>query len=164
MSQLASTVNNVTSTNVTNPCCYQDINGTMCNQESINKKKKYWEYKYVGKYCQKHTDIKHKIAFYKAWLNAKKLHDDYVYCGYHWEKCDEDGTEDIYHYIAKSRLGDRDVDTLDNWDYDVEVWIYDSIWKFCGPFASEKISDYDFESNYIDKLHSEAIVQNEPLG
>jgi hypothetical protein len=63
---------------------------------------------------------------------AIDFHNIYTYCGSHWEKADDIGCQTIYHYILKDRLGNRSINELTKWDYDVEVWIDDDIWIYCG--------------------------------
>jgi hypothetical protein len=67
-------------------------------------------------------------------------------------KCDEHGPIDIYHYISKKRLGTRQVEELNKWDYDEEIWLRDDIWSYCGPYPTYPEPDWlteDFESKLV---------------
>jgi len=62
---------------------------------------------------------------------AEDINNNYIYCGYHSENYDHYGGDMILHYISKETLGDRDIKTLDPYEYDEEVWPSDKHYKYC---------------------------------
>lgn len=137
-------------THITTPkktCTFKDSAGKSCCQHATNT---FWiRPSYNNVYCQKHADICYKLRELKMMQKSKLFHNKYIYCGSHWEKCDEFGPQDIYHYISKERLGDRDIDEIDKWDYDVEIWVGDDLWAYCGPYALEKIQEKQFDPKVL---------------
>ena len=110
---------NKTQEMATDKCCaFVDI---IANKElACNKNKcKY------STFCELHTMLEE----IKIWKNAKMFHEQYEYVGSHWEKADEYGVEDIYHYIRRNKNDDERIVAH---DYDVEIWIQNPIWKYCG--------------------------------
>lgn len=61
---------------------------------------------------------------------AEFILNNYVYCGYHAEKFDSIGPEKILHFISKTTLGSRDVKTVGQWDYELEVWPADKYYGY----------------------------------
>lgn len=144
----------VTNSNNTNPkiCEYLDSNNIKCQHEITKKTTWYTDNKFEGVYCNKHSEICYRLQKFKAWEKAQQFLQNYVYCGSHWEKCDEHGPIDIYHYISKNRLGTRQVEELNKWDYDEEIWLRDDIWSYCGPYPTYPEPDWlteDFESKLV---------------
>lgn len=58
--------------------------------------------------------------------NAK--YETHYYVGEHVEGCDRDGPINVYHYISESALNGRGLNTIDAWDYDLELWPGDRYW------------------------------------
>jgi hypothetical protein len=52
----------------------------------------------------------------------------YYYIGEHVDGCDIDGEKMVYHYISKTRLNGRNLNTIDIFDYDLEFWPGDRLW------------------------------------
>lgn len=139
--------------NCINLCSFVDMNGITCNVSSDVSS---------DVFCSYHTDIIYQLNQYKSWKKAVEFHKKYVYCGKHWEKADEDGTIDIYHYINRERLNIDSIDELDEldvWDYDCEVWYYDDIWSFCGPYVESHIN-YLYPDDYEEQLRIKGLVKN----
>lgn len=51
------------------------------------------------------------------------------YCGEHVDGCDRDGPIIVYHYISKERLNGRNLNLLNDWEYDLEFWPGDRHWR-----------------------------------
>ena len=105
--------------------CYnkcEPYDHTFCDQE-----------KYHGRLCFNHYEYRRNVNIeeYNTWKSAVELHDTYVFCGFHCEKYDGDMWE-IYHYISKSNLDNRNIDELGEWEYDREIWPNDRIYSYCG--------------------------------
>jgi hypothetical protein len=61
---------------------------------------------------------------------ANYIMDNYVYCGYHTENHSSSGRDKILHYISKATLGNRDIKTLSEWEYELEVWPSDRYYSY----------------------------------
>jgi hypothetical protein len=61
---------------------------------------------------------------------AEYIMEKYIYCGYHAEKYDSIGPEKILHFISKETLGERDLKTLGEWEYELEVWPSDKYYGY----------------------------------
>ena len=127
-------------------CGYTDKNGTTCNDSTFSS----------NEYCVKHFNIVYKISNYDGWKKSIEFHKEYIYCGEHYEKSHGD-VDAVYHYISRARLGDRSIEEIDEWDYDEEIWIGDSMRLFCGPFPSDYWT-VQFTEDYEEKLLEEAVV------
>ena len=131
-------------------CGFVDVNGNTC-QEKVG----------YNNFCNLHSTIVYQLREYEGWKAAVEFHKKYVYCGKHWEKADEDGPIDIYHYMSRDRLGSKtidDIDELDEWDYDQEIWLGDKLWPFCGPWGEEKIKN-EYPDNFEEQLQLKALVK-----
>jgi len=63
-------------------------------------------------------------------LNNQLEHNEtYYYFGEHWEGCDYEAPYIIYHYISKTHLNGRNINTVDIYDYDLEIWPCDRLWR-----------------------------------
>lgn len=63
---------------------------------------------------------------------AEYIMENYVYCGYHTEGHDDRGADKILHYISKAALGNRELNTIGKWDYNLEVWPSDKYYRYLG--------------------------------
>lgn len=61
---------------------------------------------------------------------AEYIMENYVYCGYHTENHNSMGYDKILHYISKETLGNRDVKSLGEWEYELEVWPADKYYRY----------------------------------
>jgi hypothetical protein len=124
-----------------------DVNGNTC--EKLIK---------YNDMCDLHYKINYELKQYEGWESANKFHQENVYTGEHWEKCDKDGPIPIYHYISKQRLGSRSVKELSKWDYDHEIWLGDKLWSYCGPYWEGKAKT-EYPKDFVEKLQLKALVK-----
>jgi len=85
---------------------------------------------------KKTSEIMSEIKILKK---AIKFHKKYIYVDSYFEECDENGPIQVYCYISKKKLGNRDVISLKPFEYDVEIGPYDDIRVYCGPMSNKKI-------------------------
>lgn len=135
-----------------NLCCYSDINGNLCTK-STNK----------PGLCLNHKMLLSQLADYKLWKAAVDFHKSNVYIGSHWEKADDDGPIDIYHYLSRDRynkiMKSNPNFNFDNfWDYDDEIWISDDLWSYCGPFAESKLNEKCYPKNFAEQIEAKLLV------
>lgn len=105
---------------------------------------------------QEYQEIKEKLDKYEIWKKAVEFHENYVYCGEHWEDADDSGFQAIYHYISKRRLGSRSTDELSITDYDIEVWVDDDIWIYCGHPQIDKLNYNEYSDEIVQNLKMRA--------
>ncbi len=67
-------------------------------------------------------------------IEVDEFFKNHVYCGQHAEGYDELGAIIVYHYISKERLGNRKISSIDNFDYDEEIWPGDKLYRYCVDF------------------------------
>lgn len=57
----------------------------------------------------------------------------FYYLGKHVDGCDQYGPIIVYHYISDEMRNGRNLNTLDIWNYDLELWPGDRYWRNAGP-------------------------------
>lgn len=65
--------------------------------------------------------------------NQEQEYRTFYYVGQHVDGCDRQGPIIIYHYISKEMLNGRNLNTINQWDYDLELWPGDRFWRDAGP-------------------------------
>jgi hypothetical protein len=56
----------------------------------------------------------------------------FYYLGQHTDGCDRDGPTIVYHYISEEMRNGRNLNMIDIWDYDLELWPGDRYWSNAG--------------------------------
>ena len=57
-------------------------------------------------------------------------HDEtYYYMGEHVDGCDQYGPIYVYHYISSAQLNGRNLNEVEMWDGDLELWPGDRLWS-----------------------------------
>jgi len=56
----------------------------------------------------------------------------FYYLGQHVDGCDRYGPIIVYHYISEEMRNGRNLNTLDIWDYDLELCPGDRYWRDAG--------------------------------
>lgn len=56
----------------------------------------------------------------------------YYYLGQHVDGCDMYGQNNVYHYISEKLLNGRNLNIIDLWEYDLELWPGDKYWLDAG--------------------------------
>jgi hypothetical protein len=76
--------------------------------------------------------------------------EEYYYLGTHVDGCDVDGPTVVYHYISKTLLKNRDIKSVDIWEYDLEIWPGDKLYHYAITNNIISINDntYDEYDNF----------------
>ena len=61
--------------------------------------------------------------------NNEVKYETYYYLGEHVDGCDQYGPIIVYHYISDAMRNGRNLNTIDIWDYDLELWPGDTLWS-----------------------------------
>lgn len=64
--------------------------------------------------------------------NEEQIYQTFYYLGQHTEGSDQYGPIIVYHYISDEMRNGRNLNTLDIWDYDLEIWPGDRYWRDAG--------------------------------
>lgn len=127
-------------------CKYVDIKGTPCSKKID-----------LDHFCQSHNKITKQLVEYRNCQAAIEFHNKYIYHGMHWEKTDNSGPNNIYHYVSRDR--NKKTIEIEEWDYDIEVWIGDQVWPYCGPNGKKRIKR-DYPTDFVQQLELEGLIKN----
>lgn len=64
--------------------------------------------------------------------NEEPITQTFYYLGEHVDGCDRNGPTIVYHYISDMMRNGRNLNTLDIWNYDLELWPGDRHWRNAG--------------------------------
>ena len=64
--------------------------------------------------------------------NQEQEYKTFYYLGQHVDGCDLQGPIIVYHYISEEMLNGRNLNTIDEWDYDLELCPGDRFWREAG--------------------------------
>lgn len=56
----------------------------------------------------------------------------FYYVGQHVDGCDSQGPIIVYHYMSEEMRNGRNLNTINEWDYDLELWPGDRYWREAG--------------------------------
>ena len=63
-------------------------------------------------------------------IDDNNNHDEtYYYMGEHVDGCDQYGPIYVYHYISSTQLNGRNLNEVEIWDGDLELWPGDRLWS-----------------------------------
>ena len=65
-------------------------------------------------------------------MHKDVIYETYYYIGEHIDGCDMDGPKYVYHYISESYLNGRNINEIEVWDCDLELWPGDKYWIEAG--------------------------------
>ncbi len=133
-------------------CCYTDTNGNLCSQSTLKPG-----------LCVKHKMLLEQLSQYKSYQAAVQFHKSNVYVGSHWEKADDDGPIDIYHYLNRDSYNKiikshPKFNFKDFWKYDQEIWIGDELWSYCGPYAESRLKQMNYPDNFEEEIQAQLLV------
>ncbi len=133
-------------------CCYVDANGNLCAQSTLKPG-----------LCVKHKMLLDQLSQLKSYQAAVQFHKSNVYVGSHWEKADDDGPIDIYHYLNRDSYNkiikaNPKFDFKDYWKYDQEIWIGDELWSYCGPYAESRLKRMEYPDNFEEEIQAQLLV------
>ncbi len=133
-------------------CCYKDTNGNLCTQSTLKPG-----------LCTKHKSLLDQLSQYKTYKAAVEFHKSNVYVGSHWEKADDDGPIDIYHYMSRDRYNkiiksNPKFNFSNYWKYDEEIWIGDELWSYCGPYAESRLEQMAYPENFEEDIKTQLLV------
>jgi hypothetical protein len=133
-------------------CCYTDTNGNLCYKSTLKPG-----------LCVKHKMLLDQLSQYKSYKAAVEFHKNNVYIGFHWEKADDDGPIDIYHYLSRDKYN-KIIESNPNFDfknflkYDEEIWIGDELWSYCGPYAESRLEQMNYPDNFEEQIQTQLLV------
>ncbi len=132
-------------------CTFVDANQTPCTKST----------EFPG-LCSHHSHLLSRLEQWENWKSAVEFHKLNIYVGSHWEKADEDGTIDIYHYMSREKYDEiinqtPDFDFKNFWDYDYEIWINDKLWGLCGPSGEQIVSNINYPENFREQIEAQMI-------
>jgi len=137
----------------TSLCTYVDANKKVCSQSTTKPG-----------LCSHHSKLLCELQNYNDWKMAFDFHEANVYVGSHWEKADEYGPIDIYHYISRSKY-EKIINSNPNFDftryenYDTEIWLGDKLWSYCGSRAEERLKAYIYPDDFEAKIRTQLLVE-----
>jgi hypothetical protein len=60
------------------------------------------------------------------------MYEPHYYVGEHVDGYDRYGPIIVYHYISERARNGRNINTIDQWEYDMEIWPGDRYWPHAG--------------------------------
>ncbi len=133
-------------------CTFKKHSGSSCKSQTFG----------YDIYCPAHytlhraiKDKQKEIEKYKLFLRAKEFHNIYIYCGY--IDCGSVDNKPLYSYkyIEREALGNRKIEELQEYEYDIEINFTHKFYEYCGPNGIEKISSKNYPFNNMYRLLEE---------